>query len=160
MLAGAIALAVAGTDLVHGGGARADVASNKATIQRSFDAWAAGTGGPYDLLMDDARWEITGRSAASKVYPNREAFMSEVIRPFNARMKERLKPTIRAIYGDGDTVIVLFDASGIARDGKPYSNTYSWYLNMKDGKIASATAFFDSIAFDDFWSRVSPEVPR
>jgi ketosteroid isomerase-like protein len=31
---------------------------------------------------------------------------------------------------------------------------------MKDGKIASATAFFDSIAFDDFWSRVSPEAPR
>jgi len=136
-------------------------AHNKVVIQKSFDDWAAGTGGPYRLLEDDATWEITGRSAASKVYPSREAFMSEVIRPFNARMKEPLKPKIRAIYGEGDTVIVLFDAAGVAKDGKPYANTYSWYLHMADGKIAAATAFFDSIAFNDLWSRVSPdEAPR
>jgi len=136
------------------------VAANKAAIQRSFDAWAAGTGGPYDLLKDDAKWEIAGNSAAAKVYPSREAFIEEVIRPFNARMEEPLKPVIREIYGEGDTVIVLFDAAGVARDGKPYANTYSWYLRMADGKIASATAFFDSIAFNDLWSRVSPEVKQ
>ena len=133
------------------------VASNKAIIERSFQAWAAGTGGPYDLLREDARWEITGRSAASKVYPSRAAFLSEVIRPFNARMKERLKPTIRGIHADGNTVIVLFDAAGVARDGKPYTNTYSWYLHLENGEITSATAFFDSIAFNDLWSRVAPE---
>ena len=71
------------------------VKRNKAAIERSFAAWAAGTGGPYDLLKDDVRWEIVGRSAASKVYPNREAFLSEVIRPFNARMKQPLKPCER-----------------------------------------------------------------
>jgi ketosteroid isomerase-like protein len=27
---------------------------------------------------------------------------------------------------------------------------------MDDGKIAEAVAFFDSIAFNDFWSRVKP----
>jgi hypothetical protein len=42
--------------------------------------------GPYDLLADDATWTITGNSLASKTYGSREAFMSEVIRPFNARM--------------------------------------------------------------------------
>jgi ketosteroid isomerase-like protein len=34
-----------------------------------------------------------------------------------------LKPTIRDIYAEGDTVIVFFDASGTARDGRPYANT-------------------------------------
>lgn len=133
-----------------------DVAKNKAVVQESFDAWAAGTGGPYALLKEDARWEITGNSAASKVYPNREAFMAEVIRPFNARMSSPLKPVIRSMTGEGDTVVVLFDAAGVASDGKPYANTYSWHLRLDGGKIASATAFFDSIAFNDLWSRVTP----
>ena len=26
------------------------------------------------------------------------------------------------------TVIVFFDASGTARDGRPYANTYAWFL--------------------------------
>lgn len=137
--------------------ARADTGdANKAIIQRAFDAWAAGTGGPYDLLADDATWTITGNSLASKTYPSREAFMSEVIRPFNARMSAGLKPSIRKIYAEGDTVVVFFDASGTARDGKPYANTYAWFLDLKDGKIGKAHAFFDSIAFNDFWTRVEP----
>lgn len=129
---------------------------NKTTIETSFEAWAAGTGGPYNLLADDARWTIEGYSLASKTYPSREAFMSEVIRPFNARMKEPLKPAIRNMYADGDTVIVFFDARGIARDGQPYANTYAWFLDMRNDRIIRASAFFDSIVFNDFWTRVSP----
>ena len=129
---------------------------NKAVVQAGFDAWRAGTGSPYDLLADDASWTIVGHSVASKTYPSKEAFMSEVIRPFNARMSAGLKPTIRNIYADGDAVIIFFDASGTARDGKPYANTYAWFLDMRDGKVVKAFAFFDSVAFNEFWQRVPP----
>lgn len=37
-------------------------------------------------------------------------------------MQGGLKPTVRNIYADDDTVIVFFDAKGMARDGKPYAN--------------------------------------
>jgi hypothetical protein len=129
---------------------------NRMLIQRAFDAWRDGTGGPYDLLAEDASWTITGNSAAAKTYPSREAFMSEVIRPFNARMRTRLIPTIRRLYAERDTVIAFFDAEGTARDGQPYRNTYAWFLEMRDGRIVRANAFFDSIAFDAFWHRVKP----
>jgi uncharacterized protein len=82
--------------------------------------------------------------------------MSEVIRPFNARMKVGLKPTIRNLYAEGDTVIVFFDASGTARAGKPHANTYAWFLDMRDGKIVKAFAFFDSVVFNEFWQRAKP----
>jgi len=131
-------------------------ASNKAAIAAKFDAWGAGTGSPYDLLADDASWTIVGRSAASKTYPSKEAFISEVIGPFNARMSVGLKPTIRNMYADGDTVVVFFDAAGTARDGQPYENTYAWFLDMQGGKVVKAHAFFDSVEFNDFWSRVQP----
>ncbi|MBY5619806.1 nuclear transport factor 2 family protein [Rhizobium leguminosarum] len=129
---------------------------NKAAVEAGFEAWATGTGSPYELLADDARWTIEGYSLASKTYPSREAFLREVIRPFNARMKAPLKPAIRNVYVDGDTVIVFFDARGIARDGEPYANTYAWFLDMRDGRIVRASAFFDSVVFNAFWTRVTP----
>ena len=133
---------------------------NKATIERSFNAWRDGTGGPYDLLADNATWTIVGRSAASKTYESREAFMRGVIRPFNARMSAPLRPEIRNVYADGDTVIVLFDARGTARDGKPYANTYAWFLTMRDDKVVKAFAFFDSVEFNELWTRVTPATSR
>lgn len=144
----------------HGGGkigmSTETESRNKAIVVEKFEAWKAGTGSPYELLAEDAQWTIVGNSLASKTYPNREAFMSEVIRPFNARMSVGLKPTIRNVYTDGDLVIVFFDASGTARDGKPYVNTYAWFLELRNSKIVKASAFFDSIAFNEFWQRVAP----
>jgi uncharacterized protein len=52
-------------------------------------------------------------------------------------MSTRLVPTIRNVYADGDTVIVFFDAAGTARDGKPYRNTYAWFLDLRDDKMST-----------------------
>jgi ketosteroid isomerase-like protein len=131
-------------------------ARNRETVQASFDAWRAGTGSPFDLLVDNAIWTIVGNSVASRTYVSKEDFI-EVIRPFNARMSVGLKPTtIRGVHADGDTVVIFFDASGTARDGKPYANTYAWFFEMKDGRVVKASAFFDSVEFNDFWQRVTP----
>jgi ketosteroid isomerase-like protein len=129
---------------------------NKAIVQTSFDAWRAGQGGPFDLLTEDATWTIVGKSDASKTYPSRAAFLSEVIGPFNARMSVGIKPTIREIHADGDAVVIFFDAAGTARDGKPYANTYAWFFHMSGGKVVKASAFFDSVIFNDLWRRVRP----
>jgi ketosteroid isomerase-like protein len=142
----------------HGAKAQgaAEEEQNRTLVARGLDAWRDGTGSPYDLLADNARWTITGNSLAAKTYSTKEAFLTEVIRPFNARMKTRLVPTVRRLYTEGDTVVAFFDARGTARDGQPYANTYAWFLRMKDGRIFEAYAFFDSIAFDDLWRRVPP----
>jgi uncharacterized protein len=131
-------------------------ARNRALVEASFAAWRDGTGSPYDLLAEDVNWTIVDRSDASKSYPSREAFMSEVIRPFNARMRDRLRPSIRNLYTDGDAVVILFDANGVAKNGEAYSNTYASFWEMADGRVVRAHAFFDSIAFNELWQRVSP----
>lgn len=135
----------------HGG----EVEQNRALVAQGFEAWRDGTGSPYDLLADDAAWTITGNSLAARTYPSKDAFIEQVIRPFNARMSSRLIPTVRRLYADGDTIVAFFDATGTARDGRPYTNTYAWILEMEGGRIIRAHAFFDSIAFDDLWRRVS-----
>jgi len=160
IIAGALAMALGGGNMSAQTTSANAQAHNKAIVERAFTAWTNGTGGPYDLLADDAVWTIVGRSLASKTYESREAFMREVIRPFNARMSVALRPEVRQLYADGDTVIVFFDAQGTARDAKPYANTYAWFLTMRAGKIVKAFAFFDSTAFNEFWTRVTPATPQ
>jgi hypothetical protein len=129
---------------------------NKAAVQTAFESWRAGTGGPFALLAPEASWTIAGNSLVAKTYGSRDEFMDVVIKPFNARLDKPLKPTMRGLYSDGDTVIALFDGEALALDGQPYRNTYAWFMQMQDGKIVKVTAFFDSIAFDEFWQRVRP----
>lgn len=129
--------------------------ANLRAVRKGFDDWSNGTGSPYQLLDDNVSWTIVGDSLASKEYPSRKAFIDEVITPFNQRMSKGLVPKIRDIYADGDTVIVFFDAEGTAKDNKQYANTYSWFLRFRGGKIVRATAFFDSIRFNDLWTRVA-----
>jgi len=138
---------------------QAEASNNKALVARAFDAWANGTGGPYDLLADDATWTIVGNSPASRTYNSRREFLDLVIGPFNARMASPLVPVVRASYAEGDWVIALFDAAGTARDGRPYRNTYSWYLRLRGGQIVEAIAF-DTIEFTDFGERITPVAER
>jgi len=53
-------------------------------------------------------------------------------------------------------VIVCWDGRGIANDGQPYENSYAWFMTMRDGKVIDGTAFYDSISFNDLWTRVQP----
>jgi len=73
-------------------------------------------------------------------------------------MSAPLRPVVRNLYADGDTVVVFFDAPATARDGNPYANTYAWFLTMRDDKIVKAIAFVDALEFNEFWTRVQPAV--
>ncbi len=133
-------------------------ARNKQAIQAGFDAWRDGTGGNvFDLLAPDATWTIVGNSPVSRTFTSKQEFLDIVITPFNARLSSRLVPTVRGIYADGDMVIVLWDGEGIARDGKPYTNTYTWYMQMRAGQVVNVIAFFDTVEFNDFWARIDPQ---
>jgi ketosteroid isomerase-like protein len=131
-------------------------ARNKQAITAGFDAWRNGTGSVFDLLTPEASWTIVGNSPVSRTFATRQEFLDVVINPFNARLSSRLVPTVRGVFADGDMVIALFDGQATARDGRPYRNTYTWYMQMRDGQIVNVIAFFDTIEFTDFWNRVQP----
>lgn len=126
-------------------------------VADSFERWRNGTGGPFELLADDATWTITGNSLAAGTYRTKTDFIDTVIKPFNARLTKPLVPVVRGLHADGGTIIVRFDGEALAADGAPYRNSYAWFLEMDRGRIVRATAFFDAIAFDEFWNRVQPD---
>jgi ketosteroid isomerase-like protein len=133
--------------------------SNRQTIRDAFAAWQAGQRPITDVFADDMVWRVEGHSLASREYADKQAFIDEVLAPFGARFgtDEPFRPVrIRGVYADGDTVIVLWDGRGVATDGEPYENSYAWFMRMRDGKVADGTAFFDSISFNELWTRVQP----
>jgi ketosteroid isomerase-like protein len=132
---------------------------NRQAVQAAFTAWQDGAAPITDLFAPDMTWRIEGRSAASKEYGSRRQFVDEVLAPFGARFVdgERFRPVrVRAVVADGDTVVVVWDGSGVANDGGRYDNTYAWMMRMRDGLVVDGTAFYDSIAFNDLWERVPP----
>jgi ketosteroid isomerase-like protein len=135
--------------------------SNRTAVETMLNAWMAGDRGALlSLISDDIEWTITGNSLAAGTTRGRAELMTKVLGPFGARFARSSDPfrprRINGVYADGDIVVAHFDAAGIANDGKPYLNSYVWLLTMSNGKIVRATAFFDSIAFDDLWRRVQP----
>jgi ketosteroid isomerase-like protein len=137
----------------------AETDANREIVRRAFDAWQHGTGAVTDVFASDMVWRIEGHSLASREYGSRQEFIDEVLAPFGARFTtpEPFRPTrIRSIHADGDTVIVVWDGRGVANDGRPYQNSYAWIMRLANGKVVDGTAFYDSISFNDLWTRVQP----
>jgi ketosteroid isomerase-like protein len=133
--------------------------ANRRLIESAFEAWKAGTGNIADLFAPTMVWRIEGLSLVCGEYTSARDFIDGVLQPFAARFStgQRFRPVnIRSVLADGDTVVVVWDGHGVANDGVPYDNSYAWILQLRDGKVIDGTAFFDSIAFDAFWRRVTP----
>jgi ketosteroid isomerase-like protein len=140
--------------------ARSNAKANRTVVRAAFEAWRDGTEAITGLFAPGMVWRIEGRSAVSREYGTRQQFVDEVLAPFGARFAggERFRPVrIRSIYADGDAVIVIWDGSGVANDGGRYDNSYAWVMRMRDGQVIDGTAFYDSIAFNELWARVSPD---
>jgi uncharacterized protein len=133
--------------------------TNREIIRQAFEAWRQGTSPITDVFAPGMVWRIEGHSAAAREYRGTQQFVDEVLAPFGARFAggEPFRPVIiRGVYADGDTVVVIWDGRGIANDGRPYENSYAWIMKLDNGKVVDGTAFFDSISFNDLWSRVQP----
>jgi ketosteroid isomerase-like protein len=133
--------------------------ANRRTMTETFEAWRDGAEPFPDTWATDMVWRIEGRSIASKEYASKHEYLEEFVKSFGARFlaSERFRPTnIRSVHADGNTVIVLWDGHGIAIDGKPYENTYAFFMQMRDGKVVDMTALTDSISLNELLERVQP----
>jgi hypothetical protein len=76
---------------------RTQLPSDREIVTEAFAAWMNGTGYVTAIFADDMTWEITGRSAVSRKYPNTRQFVDEVLQPFGARfhLDQQMEPTRR-----------------------------------------------------------------
>ena len=137
--------------------------TNRDIVADAFAAWSRGEGHVSVIFADDMTWEIVGRSKAAGTYGSARQFHQEVLAPFAARFRPDapFRPvTVRGVYADGPTVVVVWDGEGTTTADTTYRNTYAWVLTLRDGRVVDGTAFYDSVAFDELWDTVSPDAAR
>ena len=126
---------------------------NLQIVRETFRKWGTGEGSFNELLAEDAVVEIPGIAAHCGIF-SKSVFVREVATPFIARFSKPPLPQARKIWSEGRDVVVLADAEGIRRDGKPYANSYVFVLNMRRGRVVRAVEFLDMAAFNEVWDQV------
>lgn len=119
-------------------------AANTALIEQAFENWKQGTGSVFDLLAEESEWTVAGVSPVSGTYRSRDAFMKEAAVPINAKFATPLVPDVKHILAQGEHVVVLWDGTATAKDGRQYENSYAWHMRMQNGQITRVTAFLDT----------------
>jgi len=104
---------------------------NAALIQNAFNDWRKGQGGIFQLLADDVVWVVAGNSPVSATYRSREQFMAEAVNPITDQLATPIVPSVRQIVAQGSLVVAYWDGQATAKDGSRYTNSYSWYMQLK-----------------------------
>ncbi|MDF2829079.1 MAG: hypothetical protein K0R01_2362 [Mycobacterium sp.] len=127
-------------------------------VQVVRDAFALGVGGEegfFSILADDVQWTVA-RAVDPTTYTSRAEFLRDGAGPIQSRLSEPIQANVQQLVAEGDVVVAIWDGTATARDGRPYVNTYSWALTMRDERVVKATAFLDLVALGDLMARVPP----
>ena len=128
---------------------------NKDFITQAFARWAAGGSTFFqDVLAEDVVWTIKGTSPAAGTYRGRAVFIEQAVAPFAARLSSFVKPRVNNIWADGNDVVVYWDGAAVAKDGKPYNNSFVWIFRMQDLRATEVIAFLDLTQYDDVINRI------
>ncbi|WP_422776102.1 nuclear transport factor 2 family protein [Pseudomonas mediterranea] len=130
--------------------------ANVHLVRQAFTNWQQGKGTVFDLLAPDAKWTVAGSSPVSAVYNNKAELMEQAVRPISARLATPISPVVQSIIAEDDVVVVLWKGKAIARDRKPYDNTYLWHMTFNEGQVVEVKAFLDTYVLNDLMVRVQP----
>ncbi len=89
-------------------------------------------------------WGVAGNSPVSSTYRSREQFMAEAVKPITDQLATPIVPSVRQIVAQGSLVVAYWDGQATAKDGSRYTNSYSWHMQLKNGRITHVTAFLDT----------------
>lgn len=143
---GASAQEAAGSDLTI------REARNERLIREAFDRQVGGPDSFYALLADEVQWTIAGPEPST--YTSRQQFLAEGSGPVTARLSTPVRPSIRELYAEGDTVVAWWDGSATAIDGQPYRNSYAWIMTLREDRVVRVVAFLDTAALNELLERV------
>ncbi|HKY64030.1 MAG TPA: nuclear transport factor 2 family protein [bacterium] len=99
----------------------------------------------FEALSDDIVWTVTGTSPVTGVFKGKQACVEGLILPVQKTMAEPFRCQIQRILVEGDAAVVLWKGSSTTKTGLPYRQEYCWILELKDRKIVSVRAFFDTL---------------
>lgn len=121
----------------------------RAVAQRYLELLAAARfADAFDMLADDATYEIIGTTAISGVMRGRETVKATLVDALGG-FQEPLRITVRELIVEGHRAVGLASGEGVGPTGRPYSQPhYAMVLTVDDGRIRSVLEFMDTAAVE------------
>lgn len=121
-------------------------AENKAVVQAYFDAVNKGhlTDELLDFMTDDVTWWIQKASPSAGLYEGKagvKKLFSIDIPIFSAPLAVNI---VRMVC-EGDTVVAEAEIRSKNKDGNEYVNQYSFWFDIREGKIARVREYLDTL---------------
>lgn len=114
-------------------------------MQHAFEHLAQGDGRPFaDLMADDFRWIITGKTAWSRVYEGKVTVQEQLLRPLFAQFADRYRNTAQRFIAEGEWVVVQCRGSAETIRGQRYDNEYCCVCRFSGGKLSELTEYLDT----------------
>lgn len=102
----------------------------------------------FDMLSDDAKYQIIGTTAVSAPMKGREA-VKAVLVPALASFQKAPELTLHELIVEGPRAVGLASGHGIGPTGLAYSQPhYAMVLRIEDGRVADVVEFADTVAVE------------
>jgi uncharacterized protein len=120
--------------------------SAKGVVRAYFEAVNKGhlTDDLLDFMTDDVTWWIQKASPSAGIYEGKagvKRLFSIDIPIFSAPLQVK----ILRMVGEGDTVVAEAEITTANKDGEQYVNQYSFWIDVRDGKICRVREYLDTL---------------
>jgi ketosteroid isomerase-like protein len=121
-------------------------AENKAVVKAYFDAVNKGhlTDDLLDHLTDDVTWWIQKASPTAGLYEGK-AGVKRLFSIDTPIFTAALEVKIVRMVSEGDTVVAEAEIKSKNKNGKEYVNQYSFWMDIRDGKICRVREYLDTL---------------
>lgn len=116
-----------------------------------FDLLGRGdVAGALAMMTEDATWTVAGRPADFPLAGSydREGF-TRMLGRIGSVMPDGVRVTITSVTADDERVVIEADVRGTSVAHKEYDNRLVYVFDMRDGRIAAAREYLDTIHAGD-----------
>jgi ketosteroid isomerase-like protein len=97
-----------------------------------------------DFMTDDVTWWIQKASPSAGTYEGK-AGVRRLFSIDSPIFSAPLCVEILRMVGEGDTAVVEAEIRTKNKDGKPYENQYTFWIEVRDGKICRVREYLDTL---------------
>src|SRR5262245_2382507 len=118
-------------------------AENKALIKKMGEAGSLEEA--LQLLADDIRWTVIGRTKFSGTYAGKQDLVNKLIVPLTTQLETMGTSSVDHVIADDDCVVVQSRVQGRrTKSGRDYNNTYCIVYRLAGGLVQEVTEYCDT----------------
>ncbi len=99
----------------------------------------------FKKVSDKVHWIVMGTHPLAGEYHSKEDFLNATFRRLNKILQNGVILKVKHIYVENMTAIVEMESLSVAKNNKPFNNTYCWIVEFDENHIIiSVRAYVDS----------------